>query len=883
MSEPMTAMSEPSAATPMLRQYFETKSLHPDAIVLFRLGDFYEMFFDDAKVASAALGLTLTGRPQGATRIPMCGVPHHSARGHVQRLIELGHKVVFCDQVETAGAGKLVRREVTRVVTPGTLLDEEAQTEARWLAALAPSPKGGGGLALLEASTGELVCMESDSDEALRDEILRAAPREILLPAPMSDHPLLARASARRESREVGHFDSARAGALLMRRFGVATLDGYGLKGKDFAIAAAGAALQYVEETQRAQAVHVSRIELLEPSGRLLLDPAARAHLELFRGPDGRRTGTLMSVIDRTVTAPGSRRLGRWIAEPLTDLFAIRARQDAVAELAEHALLRGDLLERLGGVQDLERLLGRLVLDSGGSGNARDAAALGASLAALPSLASLASACKTVVIIELAPAMTGLDDLAAHLARAIRESPPPTLRDGGYMRPGYNAELDELTELLTGGKGAIAALEAEERARTGIASLKVRYNNVFGYYIEVTKANLAQVPADFVRKQTTAGGERFVTPALQALEDKVLHAEERALALEARLFAELRVAISARAAEVRRAAGAVATLDALLAFARCAAEYGYTRPDVDDSNALSLVGARHPVIERQVTGEPFVPNDFELVDGKKLVVLTGPNMAGKSTVMRQVALIQILAQAGSFVPAQRARVGVADRLFTRVGAGDDLARGQSTFMVEMAETSAILRRATSRSLLILDEIGRGTSTFDGLSIAWAIAEYIHDTVTARTLFATHYHELCDLARERPQVLNLSMGVREIEGRVVFLRKLVAGGASRSYGIQVARLAGLPESVVARAQEVLANLEASELDPEGLPSLAHAKGKSRRAIDQLGLFGETKKPAGPALSTSDAAALAALRAIVPETLTPLAALNLLAELVAKIKS
>ena len=882
---------EPDAGTtPMLRQYLEVKAKDPGALLFFRLGDFYELFFEDAKLASAALGLTLTSRPKGEGRIPMAGVPFHAAKGYIRRLVEQGHRVAVCDQMEAPGEGKgIVRREVTRVVTPGTLLDEADGAdalEARWLAALLPGEGGGGALALLDASTGELRCLETTSDEAIREELLRAQPREVLLPAPLDEHPLLAQVPGRRETREAIHFTTARAEALLRERLGVATLDGFGLKGKELAVRAAGAALQYVEETQRARATHVSRIELVEPGGRLLLDPAARAHLEIFRGPDGRRTGTLFSVVDRTSTSAGSRKLARWLAEPLLSLLAIAERHDAVGELAEKALAREDFVAALKGVQDLERLLGRLVLSGPNAGSPRDAGALGASLAALPRIAELARACVSPLLASQAPRLVGLEALASKLATAIRDDAPALARDGGFMRPGYDAELDELTRLLSGGKGAIAELEARERARTGITSLKVRYNNVFGYYLEVTKANLAKIPPDYVRKQTTANAERYVTPELSALEDKVLHAEERSLGLELRLFSELRAVVAERAADLRRAADALATLDALVAFARCAAEYGYVRPTVDESEELDLVGARHPVVERALGAEPFVPNDLKLDGGRKLVVLTGPNMAGKSTVMRQVALIQLLAQAGSFVPAERARLGVADRLFTRVGAGDDLARGQSTFMVEMAETSAILRRATRRSLLILDEIGRGTSTFDGLSIAWAVAEHLHDAVQARTLFATHYHELTDLARERSRVVNLSMAVRELDLKIVFLRKLVPGGATKSFGIQVARLAGLPDSVVARAREVLANLETAELDPEGRPTLAgHGRRAARTA--QLGLFGAPPQPAPtepppPTLSPEERGALDTLRALDVNATTPLAALTLLAELARRLR-
>ncbi len=631
--------------------------------------------------------------------------------------------------------------------------------------------------------------------------------------------------------------------------------------------------LRYAARSQLRTAAHVDRVTVYRPSDLLVVDEASRQNLEIVRTMrDGGRRGSLLGVLDRTETPMGSRLLCDWLLGPLLDLGAIRARHDAVGELAERAVLREDLAAALRGVRDVERLSARLSL---GQGSPRDLRALGDSLGRLPLLRGKLAGLGAGLFSEVFERTDGLDDLAGTLQGALLDEPAATLREGGFVRPGFSAEVDELVALAQGGKATLAALEAEERARTGISSLKVRFNKVFGYYLEVTTPNLHLVPKDWVRRQTTAGGERFVTEALKGWEEKVLGAEERRIALEARLFEELRQRVCARLPALRTAARAVATLDALLSFARAAAEYGYVRPDLDDGDELVIEDGRHPVVERMLGIEPFVPNDVRLDRRScQLLVLTGPNMAGKSTVLRQVALVVLMAQAGSFVPARRARIGRCDRIFTRVGASDNLARGQSTFMVEMTETAAILRQATARSLVILDEIGRGTSTFDGLSIAWAVAEALHDRIGARALFATHYHELTDLARDRPRVRNASLAVREEGGRVVFLRKLVDGGASRSYGIEVARLAGLPREVIERAREILANLESGELDEEGMPALARAgRGRARVARarerqDQLRLF----SPPPPEPSPLEEA----VRALDVDRTTPLEALAFLAD-------
>ena len=885
------------AVTPMMRQYLEVKARYPDAILFFRLGDFYEMFFDDALKASEALQITLTSRAKGDDKVPMCGVPHHAARGYVAKLVERGFKVAICDQMEEPGKSSIVRREVTRVVTPGMVLDDQMldPRTAAYVGAVALSDGGGGGLALLDASTGELRLGELPSDTRVADELCRAGVRELLLARSASATPrggALARAvGAPLAERDDGDFE--RAEEKLRRRLGVASLDGFGVGDLPLGLAAAAAALAYLEETQRAAPSHVDRLLRIPSDEVLLLDEATRANLELERTlSGGRRKGSLLGLLDRSVTGPGGRRLAEWLRWPLLDVAGIEARLDAVEELVGSAVLREDLAGALRSVADLERLLSRLVL---GQGNGRDLRALATSLKALPRLEGLLAGAGAALLRDAAAGVHGLEELAALLDQAVAEEPPPGLKEGGIIRRGHSAELDRVVDLAEGGKGTIARLEAEERARTGIGSLKVRYNRVFGYYLEVTKPNLHLVPADYERRQTTVGGERFVTPALKELEAQVLGAEERRCALEEKLFEELRAKVVGEGRPIRTAAAAAATADALLALSRTAAERGYVRPEVDRSEVLDILEGRHPVVEAMLSPDSggFIPNDLRVCSGGppaarrapdvertegqpphpddgQLLVITGPNMAGKSTVLRQTALIALLAQIGSFVPARRARVGLVDRIFTRVGATDDLARGRSTFMVEMTETASILHNATRRSLVILDEIGRGTSTFDGVSIAWAVAEHLHDRIGCRTLFATHYHELQDLARERARVRNLTVAVREIGEQVVFLRKLVPGGASRSYGIEVAKLAGLPAEVLSRAREILKNLESLEVDEGGHAALARRAGRRQHAAPaaQLGLFAA---PADPKLDVIRRE----LEALDVDGMRPLDALNLLA--------
>lgn len=860
-------------ATPMLRQYLETKARHPDAILFFRMGDFYEMFYEDAKAAAEVLGITLTSRAKADGRIPMCGVPHFSAPGHIARLVEAGLRVAVCEQVGEVQPGRaLVKREVTRIITPGTIFDEnghDAKATA-WLAGVSLAKEAGGALALIEATTGDFRVFVASSDAELLDELSRAEPKEVLVADVAANAERLPeKLPGLRTPREAKAFDPKKGYEALCQHFEVGSLDGFGLAGQPHAWAAAAAVLQYVEETQKSALAHVRQLVRYEPSGSLLIDAASRRNLDLVRnGTDGKRAGSLLATIDRTATSMGGRLLQQWLLYPLTDVKEIEARQLAVQEFFESAVLREDVTGALREIGDLERLVGRLVV---GQGNARDMRLLGVSLSKVPELQEVLSGRKSALLEAVATGVPDMSEFATLLENAVVDEPPATTREGGMFRRGFHPELDELIGLTVDGKDAIARMELEERRRTGIQSLKIKYNRVFGYFIEVTKANLSNVPDDYVRKQTTANAERYVTPWLQEFEGKVVTAQERSVALEAALFEQLRIRVVEEATRVLDVARRLAILDVLCGFARVAADYDYRRPTVTGGDLIRITDGRHPVVERSRGREPFVPNDIELDHERRLVVLTGPNMAGKSTAMRQVAHIVILAQMGAFVPAKEAVIGICDRLFTRVGAGDDLARGQSTFMVEMSETANILRHATSKSLVLLDEIGRGTSTFDGLAIAWAVAEHILDAVRCRTIFATHYHELTQLAHEKEHVVNLTMAVKEWGERVIFLRKLVPGAASRSYGIQVAKLAGVPSGVLSRAREVLANLEKAETDDSGHAVFARAGRRHARAQMSLGF---EPAPQTPQVVVQTSPVLDELKVLDVNQLTPLDALQML---------
>jgi DNA mismatch repair protein MutS len=871
-------MSSPALfQTPAMQQYQRMKAEHPDALLFFRMGDFYELFFEDAVVAAKALEIALTSRSRDrdGNPVPMCGVPWHAASTYIGRLVRQGFRVALCEQMEDPRAAKgVVKREVVRVITPGTQLEAAALDAAETSFVMAIEPVASSlGVAWLEPTTGEFVAAEWEGParfDRLRDEIGATRPREILsrrdapLPDWLSD-PAQPEGAIPRAPVDDRSFEPERSRRELLAHFGVATLEAFGCEHLPGAVAAAGAALRYVRETQKRDLAHVTSLVTRGPHDVLVLDALTRRNLELVESlADGGRRGTLLDVLDHTRTAMGGRLLRDWILRPLVELERIQDRLDAVEELAFRALDRGRMREALSGVQDIDRILGRVTLGTAGP---RDLAALGASLRALPAAAEALGECVAPLLRREAKEIDPPLDLAGEIARTLVDDPPALAREGGFVRDGVDAELDELRSTSRGGRATIAAIEERERTRTGIASLKVRFNRVFGYYIEVSKSNLGLVPPDYVRKQTIAGGERFVTPELKEYEDRVLRADELILEREVRIFEDLRGRGAAAARRVQQTSRAAATLDVLASLAEAATRFDYVKARLGPGEELAFVEGRHPIMER-VLAEPFVPNDLSMGEGApRLFVLTGPNMGGKSTFLRQTALLVVMAQMGSFVPARGAKVGLVDRVFTRVGASDQILRGQSTFMVEMQETAHILRHATARSLVLLDEIGRGTATFDGLSIAWAVAEHIARAEGGpKTIFATHYHELVDLAADFPSVGNLHVSAREWHDTVVFLRKIEPGGSDRSFGIHVARLAGLPAAVVARAQEILGNLERTEFDREGRPRLAHSDEAAPAGARQLALF-----------SGQDEAVLDELRRVDPERVTPLQALALLAEL------
>ncbi|MDQ3071212.1 MAG: DNA mismatch repair protein MutS [Acidobacteriota bacterium] len=868
-----------TTVTPAMRQYFDAKRQYRDAILFFRMGDFYEMFYEDALVASRALEITLTSRSKDAsgTAIPMCGFPFHAADGYITRLVRQGFRVAICEQVEDPRKAKgVVKREVVRVVSPGTLTDA-AYLNARepaFIAALAPSSAPGRpdklGVALLDLSTGEFAAAEYDGPDchdAAGRGLALLRPREILAADGADVSAVRLDPQVRLTRIEGWSFDAGSARKVLLDQFRTQSLTAFGLEEKPAAVAAAGALVQHLRDTQKADLAHVRAIALRGASDCMVLDPATVKHMEIAEGTEGGRAGSLLGEIDRTVTAMGGRMLRAWLLRPLLALPRIQDRLDAVEDFAFRAPDRAKLRETLKGIHDLERLTARAALGTAGP---RDLVALQQSLSSIPRVRTMLADLRAPLINSLVAEIDDLTDVRDLIESTLVEEPAAFARDGGYVRDGLDREIDELRAISRGGKQGIAAMEDAERARTGISTLKIRYNRVFGYYIEISKSNLAGVPDDYHRKQTIAGGERFVTPALKEYEEKVLGADERILAREVEIFESLRARVSSEAGRIQDTARALAALDALAALAETAAIGNYTKPLVHDGDEMLVVDSRHPVVERHTPGQDiaFVPNDVTL-DGARnqLVILTGPNMGGKSTYLRQTALLAVMAQAGSFVPARSAKLPIIDRVFARVGASDNIARGQSTFMVEMQETANILHAATHRSLVILDEIGRGTATFDGLSLAWAVAEYLATNPKARpkTIFATHYHELTDLADSVPGVVNYHVVVREYKEEIVFLRKVVPGRSDRSYGIQVARLAGLPLTVVNRAREILQNLEQDELSRGGRPSLSEA-GRSQQ---QLGLFQQSIAEEHPIVKM--------VRETEVDQLTPLEALNLLARL------
>lgn len=826
-----------------MQQYRRIRNeLPPDTILFFRMGDFYEMFFDDAKVAATILDIALTKR-QGT---PMCGVPYHSSDNYLSRLIRAGKKVAICEQMEDPSQAKgIVRREVTRVVTPGTVMEDQVLDSRRnnYLAGLYGSARGFG-MALIDLSTGVFWLEEAESSATISENIARYQPSECIVPSEKRDDPALreildAVPGTTITPYDDWTFDYDAAHDNLLRHFKVHSLDGFGVHSAAAGVCSAGAVLHYVTTQLRRPVDHVRRLRVKNPASFMLLDDATIRNLDLIDSASKALGGapvSVLGVIDTTKTAMGGRLMRDWMIRPLTESAVIGRRLDAVEALIKNKSAMHDIREALSDVKDLERLIARL---NAGTGNARDVRALSRSLAALPGLVSKIGTIQSLLVHEIVSGIGLLPDVVDLIDRAIVEEPPITLREGGVIRAGYHTELDELKDASSKGRNWLVEMQAREQEKTGIKTLKVRHNKVFGYYIEISKSYVDQVPAEYQRKQTLVNAERYITPELKEYENKILGAQERSVDLEMELFLEVRGQVVSHTESIQRTAEAVAQIDVLASFAERAIALRYVRPSFNHEGKISIRDGRHPVIETLPQAERFVPNDT-LLDGvnNQVIIITGPNMAGKSTYIRQVAVIVIMAHLGSFVPAGSADISETDRVFTRVGASDDLARGRSTFMVEMQETANILNNATPRSLVVLDEIGRGTSTFDGISIAWSVAEYLHNHAEskARTLFATHYHELTDLALTLPGVKNYNVLVKESGDKIAFLRKIVPGAADKSYGIQVARLAGLPPDVIQRAREILSNLEEGEFEETGKPKLAQQRGK-KIEIDskQMSLF------------------------------------------------
>ncbi|MBU1904260.1 MAG: DNA mismatch repair protein MutS [Proteobacteria bacterium] len=858
--------------TPMLQQYMGIKNEFPDAILFFRMGDFYEMFFDDAQIASKILGITLTSRGSfNGDKVPMCGIPHHAHRSYIGRLIDSGWKVAICEQTEDPKSTKgLVKREVVRLVTPGSVVDEkDLDHRSNLFMAALSGGNGVYGLAHVDLSTGEFRVTEIETFDRVLDELNRIDPAELLIPENGQLAGQKELSNYRLEVLENTSFDPREAEALLKEQLGVKSLVGFGCQDMIQGIVAAGALVSYLRNTQKGFPEHIKEIVSYHMGEFMVLDESTCAHLELLKTMRRQSTiGSLFHILDKTVTPMGSRLLKNWISYPLINLDKIRERLAAVACFKEDPFLRREIRDELKEIYDIGRLNGRIALRRA---NARDLLALKSSILRLPFIRNALGNSNSTLLSTIASRLDILQDVASLIEAAIQEGPPVSIKEGGIIKEGYDEALDKLISLSRDGKSWIAGFAHSEQERTGISSLKVGFNRVFGYYIEISKANLHLVPADYIRKQTLVNGERYITEDLKVKEGEVLGAEENRVELEFNIFEDIRAKIALENRRIKESAELVSQIDVIVSMAEAAEINDYTCPEVNDSTDIHIIQGRHPVIELSVKDEDFVPNDIHLDSEKQqLMIITGPNMAGKSTILRQTALTVLMAQMGSFVPASRAVIGVVDRIFTRVGASDDLAKGQSTFMVEMNETANILRHMTPRSLVILDEIGRGTSTYDGLSIAWAVAEALHDRAGkgVRALFATHYHELTELVTTKQRVKNFNIAVREWNDKIVFLRKLVPGGTSRSYGIQVAQIAGIPEDVIRRAMEILSNLEMTEADETGRPRLAHntlPKGEERDMV-QLDLFG-----------SGDWKLKEWLRGLDIDAMTPLAALIELSKL------
>jgi len=865
--------------TPAMKQYVEIKEKYPDCILFYRMGDFYEMFFEDALTAAPILEITLTSRNKSKDdAVPLCGFPYHAASTYITKLVEKGFKVAICEQVEDPKNAKgIVKRDVIRVITPGLVLDEEnlKASENNYLACIAAG-RDTLGLAFLDISTGEFQIGEFVSRDALLSAVSGLDFKELLISHAFPDPVLMKMLEAQMPAGCVNGIDEScfeprQADEILDQELDIQVLTKSKIKDRSAAKIAAAVILRYVNSTQMIRASHISEIKWYSPENYLILDETARRNLEIFSTiQDNARAGSLFFLINETLTPMGARRLRWWMGYPLVLPEKIRARLAAVAEIKDNHTVRSNLCKTLSRIYDLERLAGRVALRVA---TPRDLIALKSSLSVLPQLQSLLSDFTAPALIAIRREMTDMSALVDLLSRAIVADPPPRTQDGGFIASGFDDGLDSLRSISRDGKKWIAQLEAKERQATGINTLKVGFNNVFGYYIEVTKANAGLVPDSYVRKQTLVNAERYINQELKEFEQTVLNAEEKIRERENELFNQLRDDLMQYVSDIQYNAFRVAELDAFCALAEVAEKYSYACPEIDEEDIIDIKDGRHPVVEAALKKEGFVPNDTLMdLQGNRLLVITGPNMAGKSTYIRQVALIVLLAQMGSFVPAAHARIGVVDKIFTRIGASDNLMKGQSTFMVEMMETARILTDATPRSLVILDEVGRGTSTFDGLSIAWAVAEYIHDFrgQGIRTLFATHYHQLTDLAASKEGAKNYNIAVKEWGEKIIFLRKIMAGGTSRSYGIEVARIAGVPADVITRAKEILRNLEKGEFDEIGMPRIARGKNTAKQENPQLNLFVE-----------SEDAILDELRQIDITSMTPLAALNKLSELISKL--
>ena len=872
----MTDGETPQLDTPAMRQYRSFKEQYPDYILLFRMGDFYEMFYEDAKTASRVLGLALTSRSKGPTAVPLAGIPYHALDGYLAKLVRAGLRVAICEQVEDASQAKgLVQRDITRLVTPGTLTEENllSQREGNYLAAVF-DPAGGKadgddadrqiGMAWVELSSGRFECMQAPADHAL-DELVRIRPAEVLVPdgsgmdGPRFRDSLRQCIDATATTRPPWAFDAHASAQLLREHFRSDTLAGFGFDGYDPSLSAAGAIIDYLRETQRTALEHIAALRRFDRSDFVIMDGNTIRCLEVLRTlRTGKRAGALIATVDATATGMGARLLERWLTYPLRSYSHIVARQDAVAELAADPARLHRLRELLGGTSAIDRIAANIAMSRV---RPRELLGLGETLRRLPDLAELLGSAGSELLSAMPAAFAGLEEPAGLIGRAIHPDAPAVLRDGGVIADGFDEPLDHLRRISSDAHSWLAEYQRGQVARTGVSALKVGYNKVFGYYIEISHANADKVPADYVRKQTLKNAERYITDDLKRFESEVLTAEERARRLEEKLFEQVRAELAADVGRFQAAAEAVATLDVLAAFAALSAERGYRRPRITQDNVLRIVGGKHPVLA-EMLGEEFVANDVEMeAESDRLLIITGPNMAGKSTYIRQAALLTLLAQTGCFLPAEEAEIGIVDRIFTRVGAADELTAGLSTFMVEMIETANILNNATSRSLVILDEVGRGTSTCDGLALAWAICEHIAARVRCRTLFATHYHELTELEGMLKGVTNLNVSVREWADEVVFLHKIDRGGTDRSYGVHVARLAGVPKGVIERARQLLPQLEAHLAGGLDVPAMA-----KRAGAPQMELFADPATRVARAIKEADL-----------DGMTPLQALDLLRKL------